>query len=316
MANNISPPNRKYNMGGGLAGETDKLLLFHVPGMVLIFFDTETTGLDKRKDPLTEKRILDEPTEVSAQKYIVEPDLSLRLIGSMEQYVKPSVTVSPDAAKETGITDEFLQDKPSWAEVHSRIRDFFGNYIVIAHNAPFDVKMMSRMYDRMGDRFEPAEVIDTLAVSRYLYPEASSRKLKAMIELLHLQGTVDYLCEGEYDYHNSTYDVVALRVLYEALRACMDAKLLGKRFVPYIVAVWYWQGYNHYQPATVFLTSSGKIEYNHYSSKWMSDEVDLSAVDMKRFEESALKFARCSSFSELKKFRKLPEKNSEHEFDA
>ena len=176
--------------------------------------------------------------------------------------------------------------------------------------------MMSRMYDRMGDRFEPAEVIDTLAVSRYLYPEARSRKLKAMIELLHLQGTVDYLCEGEYDYHNSTYDVVALRVLYEALRANLDAKLHGKRFVPLIEAVWFWKGHNHCQTATVFKTPSGKIEYNHYTSKWMSDEVDLSAVDMKRFEESALKFARCSSFSELKKFRKLPEKNSEHEFDA
>ena len=300
---NVSPPEWKFTCVSGATKELQNMELFHVPGMTLIFFDTETTGVDKEKDPLTGRKIEDEPTEVSAQKYLVEADGGLTLIDSLEVYVKPSIPVPQNVEEITGITNEFLKDKPAWHEVHENIRAFFGNHVVIAHNAPFDVKFMSRMYEREGDQFNPAGVIDTLAIARYLYPEAKSRRLGDMIELLQVQYKVDYLCSGEYAYHNATYDVVALRVLYESLRQGVPENRAKRRFVPYIQYGYYFHGYNRYQPATVFKTSAGKIEYNHYFSKWVSNEVDLNMVDIGKFEELALEYTQCADMKELKKFR-------------
>lgn len=315
---NPTPIKRKYSLNvrnssaAACYEAAEKLGLYHTPGMILVMFDTETTGVDSRKDPLTNEKILDEPTEVSAHKYIVEQDMSLRLIDTLEQYVRPTVPVPADVEELTGITNEFLSDKPAWADVHARIRDFFGNYIVVAHNAPFDVKMMTRMYERCGDSFEPSDVIDTCAAARYMYPEAESKALMKMIEFLQIQYKVDSLTEGQLDYHNSSYDIVAMRVLYEALRETLGTRFVGRRLVPYIEFAYYWEGHNHCQTATVFKTSSGKIEYNHYSSSWMSDEVDLTVVDMKKFEENALRYTRSADLKAMKKFRKLGANN----FDA
>ena len=308
---NPGPVKRKYSINcrnssaSACFREAEKLGLYHTPGIVMVFFDTETTGVDGRKDPLTNEKILDEPTEVSAHKYLVEPDLGLRLVDNIEIYVKPSIPVPQDVEELTGITNEMLADKPSWAEVHKKIRDFFGHYIVVAHNAPFDVKMMTRMYERCGDTFEPADVIDTCAAARYMFPDAESKKLDKLIEFLQLQSRVDYLSKGELDYHNSSYDIIAMRVLYEAMRNNLETRFQGRRLIPYIEYAYYWAGHNHCQTATVFKTSSGKIEFNHYSSSWMSDEVDLSIVDMKKFEENALKYTGSADLKEMKKFRKL-----------
>lgn len=300
---NVSPPNWKYSSVAGATKELQSMELFHLPGAVLIFFDTETTGVDKERDPLTGRRIYDEPTEVSAQKYLVAADGGLTLIDSLEVYVKPSIPVPKNVEEITGITNDFLQDKPAWHEVHKTIRDFFGNHVVVAHNAPFDVKFMSRMYASEGDTFAPAGVIDTLAIARYLYPEAKSRRLGDMIEMLQLQYKVDYLCSGEYGYHNATYDVVALRVLYESLRQGIPDCRAKRRFVPYISYAYYFNGFNRYQPSTVFKTSAGKIEFNHYFSKWVSNEVDLNMVDIGKFEDLALEYTHCADMKELKKFR-------------
>ncbi len=316
---NVSAPEWKYSSVAEIGKELRNVELFHHPGATLLCFDTETTGVDKEKDPhtgnwvakrdpMTGRRIFDEPTEVSAQKFKVAENGELILVDSLEEYVKPSIPVPQNVEEITGITNEFLSTKPSWHEVHPKIRDFFGNNVVIAHNAPFDVKFMSRMYEREpNDTFRPIAVIDTLALSRYMYPEAKSRKLGDMIDMLQLQHKVDYLCEGEMGYHNSTYDVVALRVLYEALLKELDNRLAKRRIVPYIQYVYYFHGYNRYQPSVVFKTPAGKIEFNFYFSKWVSNEVDLNVVDMVKFENNALEFAHCADIDALKKFREIKE---------
>ena len=311
----VSPPKATYMMHTNLSCEAGKVGLFHRPGVILVFFDTETTGVDKvkneetgrwvtKKDPLTGRTILDEPTEVSAQKYRVTESGSLELIEELEVYIKPSIPVPPDVEEITGITNEFLADKPNWADVHTQIRDFFANHIVIAHNAPFDVKMMDRMYTRMNDCFKPDGVMDTLAICRYLFPEAESRKLKSMIEMLQLQYKVDYLCEDGVDYHNSTYDVVALRVLYEALVDRIPEALRGKRTVPYISGAYYEPGKNHFMPSTVFITNLGKIKYNHTMNKWMSNDAALYHIDMGAFEKLALDFTRSYDLQQMKEYGK------------
>ncbi|MCP6330273.1 exonuclease domain-containing protein, partial [Klebsiella pneumoniae] len=59
---------------------------------------------------------------------------------TLHLYINPEDRkVHPDALAVHGITDEFLQDKPKFAEVVDQIRDFFEGARWVAHNATFDM---------------------------------------------------------------------------------------------------------------------------------------------------------------------------------
>lgn len=301
MGNDIRrKPSAKYEMRIGLPQETEKVNHLHVPGAILVFFDTETTGLDKRKDELTGRIIKDEIVQVYGQKYFVDLAGLLHYIDSFERYVKPGVPVDPEAAAVTHITDEVLADKPTWAMVHEDVRAFFGNHVVIAHNSPFDMKMMKRMYEKMGDSFEPAAVIDTLAMSRYLYPETRHR-LCDMIEFFGLQDKIEALSRGG-EYHDSKTDVIGLVCLYEELLS-RRSLLKFRYFVPYITTAWRWAGHCHEQTSTVFQCGKrGKITYNHTFGVWQSDDINLAEVNMLEWERNVFDFTGTETFTELKKW--------------
>lgn len=302
-------PSAKYEMRIGLSQETEKVNHLHVPGAILVFFDTETTGLDKRKDELTGRIIKDEIVQVYGQKCSVNQDGSLQYIDNIERYVKPGVPVDPAAAAVTHITDEVLADKPTWAMVHDDVRDFFGHHVVIAHNAPFDLKMMKRMYEKMGEKFEPAEVMDTLAMARYLFPETRHR-LCDMIEFFNLQEKIESLSRGG-EYHDSRTDVIGLVCLYEELISRRHL-LKNRYFVPYITTAWRWAGHCHEQTSTVFQCGKrGKITLNHTFSVWQSDEINLAEVNMLEWERNVFDYTGTNNFTELKKWEQKTKKREE-----
>jgi len=97
----IKPPKMKYEMEFGIALETEKSRIFHNPGTILVFFDTETTGKNEyrsketgkkvhKRDPLTDRVLYDEPIEVSAMKCMIQQDGSLSVMDNLEVYIKPT----------------------------------------------------------------------------------------------------------------------------------------------------------------------------------------------------------------------------------
>lgn len=124
-----------------------------------VIFDTETTGLETRLDRVIEiggiELINNFPTGRTLHLYINPGDRK----------------VHPDALAVHGITDEFLKDKPSFADVAQEIIDFFDGAKWIAHNATFDMGFINAEFERLGIPPVPGDrVVDTLSMARRKHP--------------------------------------------------------------------------------------------------------------------------------------------------
>ena len=124
-----------------------------------IIFDTETTGLESRVDRIIEiggiELINNFPTGRTVHIYINPGDRK----------------VHPDALAVHGITDDFLKDKPKFADVAQDIIEFFDGAKWIAHNATFDMAFINAEFDRIGlPPVSPEHVIDTLSMARRKHP--------------------------------------------------------------------------------------------------------------------------------------------------
>ncbi|MDX3928413.1 MAG: DNA polymerase III subunit epsilon [Shinella sp.] len=124
-----------------------------------IIFDTETTGLDNRAD-----RVI----EIGG----VELDNHFPTGRTFHVYINPGDRkVHPDALAIHGITDEFLADKPKFADVVEKLLDFFGDARWVAHNATFDMGFMNAEFERLGiPPVASDRVTDTLALARRKHP--------------------------------------------------------------------------------------------------------------------------------------------------
>ncbi|GAA3111115.1 DNA polymerase III subunit epsilon [Rhizobium viscosum] len=124
-----------------------------------IIFDTETTGLDNRMDRIIEIGGIELFNHFPTGR-------------TLHLFVNPGdQKVHPDALAVHGITDEFLKDKPPFADVVDKILEFFGDGKWIAHNATFDMGFVNAELARLGQPpILPDRVIDTLSLARRKHP--------------------------------------------------------------------------------------------------------------------------------------------------
>lgn len=144
-----------------------------------IFLDTETTGLD----PAQGDRVI----EIGCIEL-----LNRRLSGRrLHHYVNPQRKSHPDALRVHGIADDFLADKPLFAQVADELLAFVAGAEVIIHNADFDLRFLDAELERLGrGRFAEhvAAVTDSLALARELYP-GKSNSLDALCRRLEVDNS-------------------------------------------------------------------------------------------------------------------------------
>lgn len=126
-----------------------------------IVLDTETTGLEHDEG----HRII----EIGAVEMIER-----RVTGNnFHVYINPDREVEAGALEIHGITNEFLAEKPRFAELASEFLDFIKGAELVIHNAAFDLGFLDAELARL-DR--PAKVsdyathLDTLVLARELHP--------------------------------------------------------------------------------------------------------------------------------------------------
>lgn len=160
--------------------------------------DIETTGFDPMFDAII---------EVAGIKYRGKKE-----VGRFQSLVKPDYNEIPDYITElTGITNEMVADASSINEVLPRFLEFIGEDVVVGHNAHFDVNFI---YDYSGYlELKPFsnDFVDTLRLSRRLYPELKSHKLSALAEHLGVEP------DGE---HRAFEDCVTTQKCLSAMEAC------------------------------------------------------------------------------------------------
>lgn len=159
-----------------------------------IFLDTETTGLYHAQG----HRVI----EVAAVEVI-----NRRLTKQhFHYYLNPDREIDQGAQEVHGISLEFLQDKPRFADIANELIAFIADSELIMHNAPFDVGFLNREFGLIEQK--PVEAItakitDTLKIAKEMRPGQ--------------RNSLDALCK-HYGIDNSK------RTLHGAL---LDAELLA-----------------------------------------------------------------------------------------
>jgi DNA polymerase-3 subunit epsilon len=147
-----------------------------------IVLDTETTGLE----PEQGHRII----EIGCVEL-----LDRRLTGNnFHVYLQPDREIDAAAVEVHGITNEFLADKPRFADIAEDLIGYLKGAELVIHNAPFDVGFLDAEFARV-DGFratsEYSAVLDTLVMARKKHPGQ--------------RNSLDALC-GRYDVDNSRRD--------------------------------------------------------------------------------------------------------------
>ena len=124
-----------------------------------IVLDTETTGFD----PETGDRIV----EIGAVELLGHVPTGK----TYHQYINPERFMPEDAFKVHGLSDEFLADKPVFAQIAQDFLDFIGDAKLIIHNASFDMKFINAELGWVGKTILPmSQALDTLAIARRKFP--------------------------------------------------------------------------------------------------------------------------------------------------
>ncbi|GGF80780.1 DNA polymerase III subunit epsilon [Alteromonas lipolytica] len=128
-----------------------------------IVLDTETTGIDPKEG----HRII----EIGCVEVI-----NRRLTGNhFHVYINPKREIEQEAIEVHGITNEFLADKPVFADVADEFIEFIRGGQLVIHNAPFDVGFMDHEFAMHGPTAnvktkEICGVLDTLVLARDMHP--------------------------------------------------------------------------------------------------------------------------------------------------
>lgn len=127
-----------------------------------IVLDTETTGLE----PSQGHRVI----EIGCVELV-----NRRLTGRhYHQYLQPDREIDEGAIEVHGISNEFLADKPRFADVVDDFMEFVRGAELVIHNAPFDMGFLNNELRLLGGRDAPLEaqctVLDTLQLARKMHP--------------------------------------------------------------------------------------------------------------------------------------------------
>lgn len=127
----------------------------------VIFLDTETTGLD----PKTGHRVIEIGCVEMRERRLTGNNLHI--------YLQPDREIDPGAMAVHGITNEFLIDKPRFAEISAQLKDYLAGAELIIHNADFDVGFLEhefRLCDEPLVMSDVCRVTDSLAMARKQFP--------------------------------------------------------------------------------------------------------------------------------------------------
>lgn len=273
----------------------DALMEAWAPGNEMIVFDTETTGFSAQKCNII---------QISAIKIRINDDLSVEKIATFDEYINPGYSVPPKIVELTGITDEFLEDKPSESEVFKeKIYPFFGDSpIVSGYNSDFDIRFLSVLYERNGKVFSPSVKLDVLKMARDLVgqKETKDKKLGTVAAL--------YGADKGLTFHNSLDDVIAtgrlMFIFYKEYKEKEKEKSTAIKKTPEVKSIFYWE---KFQNRRIYInTNLGGFYYDIRNKVWdkkRDNPEDIDSIDMEALRLSTFKAAKVSCEEELARYR-------------
>jgi len=126
-----------------------------------VVLDLETTGFE----PVEGDRII----EIGCAELMEH----LPTGKTYQVYLNPEWLVPIETQRIHGLTDEFLADKPKFADIADELLAFIGDSALVIHNALFDLKFLNAELHSVGRPPIPvARVIDTIEIAKLKLPGA------------------------------------------------------------------------------------------------------------------------------------------------
>jgi len=174
-----------------------------------IILDTETTGLSAENG--------DRIIEIGCVEL-----LNRKLTrNNLHHYLNPERDSHEDALKVHGISNEFLRDKPKFAQIADELLAYLEGAELIIHNAPFDVAFLNKELERLGKgpitQFV-AGITDTLAMAKDMFP-GKRNSLDALCDRLEVDNSGRTL-------HGALLDAELLADVYINMTRGQDALLI------------------------------------------------------------------------------------------
>ena len=174
-----------------------------------IFLDTETTGLSADAG--------DRIIEIGCVEL-----LNRKLTGNnLHFYLNPERDSHEDALKVHGISNEFLRDKPKFAEVAQQLVDYLQGAEILIHNAPFDISFLNKELSQTGHQPFPSyvnSITDTLVMAKEMFP-GKRNSLDALCDRLEVDNSGRTL-------HGALLDAELLADVYINMTRGQDALLM------------------------------------------------------------------------------------------
>ena len=165
-----------------------------------IVIDLETTGNRPHKDSITEVgAVLIENREIK---------------NVYSSFVYTDQTIPEYIQELTGITNELIEDAPGLDQVITELLPMLEGAVFVAHNANFDLGFIQQALDELGYSAFKGPVIDTLDLSRILFPMNQSYKLGEMTQELEIEHE---------NPHRAVDDALATAKLFLQLMSQLDS---------------------------------------------------------------------------------------------
>lgn len=158
---------------------------------IFVVLDFETTGLSP-----TEDRIV----EVAALKYSGD-----ELVEELSTLINPGIKIPSRVTEIHGISNHMVKKAPKIEHTLPYLVDFISSYPVVGHNVSFDIGFLNASLNRSGLPPISNQVVDTLQLSRRMYPNLPNHKLGTVAS--HIGANTDNL-------HRSTSDCMATAQIY------------------------------------------------------------------------------------------------------
>lgn len=175
-----------------------------------VILDTETTGLEWRQG--------DRVIEIGCIELVSRRPTGRRF----HRYLNPERPIGAGAQVVHGLTDEFLADKPKFAEIADELLEFLSGAEVIIHNAPFDVGFLDyelSLIERPPLATVCALIIDTLKMARDLRPGK-----KNSLDALCMEFGID---NSNRQLHGALLDAELLAEVYLAMTRGQESLMIA-----------------------------------------------------------------------------------------
>lgn len=161
-----------------------------------VVLDLETTGISWARDAII---------EFGAVKVV-----DRKPVATFQQLVNPFRPLNPRITQLTGITNDMLLPAPDLDDVLPSFLDWCGSDVMVGHNiARFDFKFIDAASRRLLARPVTNRLIDTLAMSRTLYPAERHHRLLDLIQRFDI---------ADVEEHRALADAEQTRLCFEYMR--------------------------------------------------------------------------------------------------